>query len=344
MQEPHDQVHHQQQQQQSTIRPSALDSAAGFGGRTLEDAGRVFDHNAWDNVPWVEEQEARALEVVSRQMQDPVSDADRLRYHAEAAAFWDKFYSAHSNSFFKDRHWLRQEFPELFDALQAPALPVSTVPSSPREPFSNTAPPTVGPAERKRIFEIGCGAGNTAFPLVEEDPNVFVYAADFSSTAIKVVKESPLYSPDRIQAFVYDITSPEFPSALNPSVIGTIDICVCIFVLSALKPSDWKQAAKNIFNLLRPGGIVVFRDYGRYDLAQLRFKKERYLGENFYVRGDGTQVYFFSQEDVNKFFADFEVLQNVVDRRLLVNRSRQLKMYRVWIQAKYRKPSAARCT
>ena len=41
----------------------------------------------------------------------------------------------------------------------------------------------------------------------------------------------------------------------------------------------------------------------------------------------------------NIFEKYFDLEQNSVDRRLIINRSRKLKMYRVWIQGKFkRKP------
>ncbi|KAI8076677.1 S-adenosyl-L-methionine-dependent methyltransferase [Gilbertella persicaria] len=289
-----------------------------FGSRLLVDENDVFAHNAWDHVDWDSDQEEIAKEKVALQLEHPVPEQEQAQYYSDPAEYWNKFYQKNENRFFKDRHWLKIEFPELFETSQEGA-------------------------GKKRVFEIGCGAGNTMYPLLEasKNPELFVYAADYSKTAVDVVLGNKDYDPSRSCAFVWDLTSPNIPEQIEPE---SLDMIVLIFVLSALAPEQWNQAIKNIYKMLRPGGRVLFRDYGRYDLAQLRFKKNRLLKENFYIRGDGTRVYFFTPEEIAGLFqqdkegkALFSIEQNAVDRRLIVNRQRKLKMYRVWLQGKFKK-------
>lgn len=191
------------------------------------------------------------------------------------------FYSAHENRFFKDRKWLHLEFPELVEA-------------------------TLAAAGERVVLEVGCGAGNTVFPLLEinANPALRIHACDYSKEAVSVVRSNPLYSAPpagaKCSASVWDLCSPHaLPDGLEQ---GSVDIVVLIFVFSALHPREWLQAVKNIKALLKPGGIVLFRDYGRYDLPQLRFKKRRMLEDNFYLRGDGTRVYFFEPQQLFDIF------------------------------------------
>lgn len=60
------------------------------------------------------------------------------RLEQEAAKNWDTFYKLNQANFFKDRHWILREFPELL----------------------------VESAATKKILEVGCGVGNTTFPVL----------------------------------------------------------------------------------------------------------------------------------------------------------------------------------
>jgi tRNAThr (cytosine32-N3)-methyltransferase len=51
---------------------------------------------------------------------------------------------------------------------------------------------------------------------------------------------------------------------------GTVDVVSLVFVLSALDPSKFESAIKNVSLLLKPNGLLIFRDYGQYDMAMFR--------------------------------------------------------------------------
>jgi len=176
------------------------------------------------------------------------------------------------------------------------------------------------------------------FPLlsINKNSNLFIYACDFAENAVQVVKNNKEYNPDHCKAFVWDLTNKQIPiEYIKPN---SLDIIVLIFVMSALCPNDWNHAVDNVYKMLKPGGLVLFRDYGRYDMVQLRFKEGRMLSDNFYVRGDGTRVYFFTSDEIEKIWGSkFSIEQNAIDRRLIVNRHRKLQMYRIWLQGKFKK-------
>jgi tRNAThr (cytosine32-N3)-methyltransferase len=345
-----------------------------FGSRYLEEGDNIFEFNAWDHVSVDSTYAAFSAEQYERQRNEPVSDFDRRRYNEAPEKWWNQFYKNNKTNFFKNRKWLAQEFPIL------------------SELGKQDAPEAV-------LLEVGAGAGNSAFPILQAstNPKLKIHACDFSKKAVELIRSHELYDGERIQADVWDVAaSPDSENGgLPPGLAeGSVDVVLMIFIFSALSPKQWDQAVRNVWRVLKPGGQVLFRDYGRGDLAQVRFKKGRYMEENFYVRGDGTRVYFFEQEELEEIWggkkrdtqignladttlsnpqliADveekiesldlhdpqqqehqqsnddvnnpetprptFEVAHIGVDRRMLVNRQRRLKMYRCWMQAVFRK-------
>ncbi len=82
--------------------------------------------------------------------------------------------------------------------------------------------------------------GNTTFPILRIKPKAFVYACDFSPTAIQCLIHHEDYSSDRVLAFVADITSDRLIGSVPK---GAVDICTMVFVLSAISPDKMEQAS-----------------------------------------------------------------------------------------------------
>ncbi|KAM6955244.1 tRNA N(3)-cytidine methyltransferase METTL8, mitochondrial isoform 1-T1 [Lycodopsis pacificus] len=189
-----------------------------------------------------------------------------------------------------------------------------------------------------RILEVGCGVGNSVFPIVNsiKETDAYLYCCDFSPCAIQLVKDHPDYHDSVCHAFVQDICE---EMASFPFPPRSLDVILAVFVLSSIHPKRMQGIVNRLSTYLKHGGTFLFRDYGRYDFSQLRFKRGRCLSEHFYTRGDGTCVYFFTKEEVHDLFssAGLEEIQNLEDRRLQVNRGKKVAMHRVWMQSKYRK-------
>ncbi|KAJ6458148.1 methyltransferase [Mycena vitilis] len=342
-----------------------------FGSRFLTNEEEVWSQNAWDHVPPPDDQDEIIAASLEKQRNAPVPEDDKQKYNERPARHWDNFYRMMATNFFRDRKWLHNEFRELISASEPDAGPMT-------------------------ILEVGCGTGAAIFPLLSanHNPQLSLRAYDYSKHAIKLVQENALYASPPIGtiiADVWDLTSTSLPEGVAPE---SADIVIMVFVFSALHPAEWAQAVANVHKILKPGGLLLFRDYGRHDMAQLRFKGGRLLDENFYIRGDKTRVYFFEMDELALLFtgarapqseqasivtqevveddsedspsptptpeempvmatphtpqihpsllsspppALFAIEQLGVDRRLILNRKRQIKMYRVWMQAKFRK-------
>uniref|UniRef100_A0A8C5DUL9 Methyltransferase-like protein n=1 Tax=Gouania willdenowi TaxID=441366 RepID=A0A8C5DUL9_GOUWI len=299
----------------SRERPSAP-----LGSRLLTNPDDVFKHNTW----------LVRKKCLKSSLISPATD----EFDKEASLHWNSFYEVHQDRFFKDRNWLCLEFPELFPL----AVKDQTVSkSNSHHSLHQESPQTFafpGQHASFRILEVGCGVGNSVFPILNKT-NSFLYCCDFSPRAIKLVMHQD-YDDSVCHAFVHDLCEAEASFPFPPQ---SLDVILAVFVLSSIHPKI-EGVINRISAYLKPGGTFLFRDYGRYDLTQLRFKKGQCVSESFYMRGDGTCVYFFTKEEVHQLFtkAGLEETQNLEDRRLQVNRGRKVIMHRVWIQSKYRKP------
>lgn len=164
------------------------------------------------------------------------NDIDKLEKEADIK--WDKFYEINQSNFFKDRHWILKEFPELL------------------HPMDNQD-------QVKNILEVGCGVGNTTFPLckgtvflilclvlinleLSKSGKVFFYSFDFAKTAVELLATHEEYDATKCKPFVCDVVRDSIPNFVP---IGSINVVIMIFVLSAISPEHYPAVIEKLYQV-----------------------------------------------------------------------------------------------
>ena len=203
-------------------------------------------------------------------------------------------------------------------------------------------------SEEVVLLEAGCGVGNTLFPLLRANPRLRVFGVDFADAAVEIVRKHPLAQAGRVCAAVGDLTSGALPPELG-ACLGRCDVATLMFVLSAISPEKMGAAIGAVGAALRPGGLLLIRDYAQGDGAQERFKassRPKQLDEHgrFFVRQDGTRAYYFETAELAALAESrgFETLRCDVSLRSTVNRAKDLQIERRYVTATFCKGGAGK--
>jgi methyltransferase-like protein 6 len=223
---------------------------------------------------------------------------------------WDSFFKKHNTgNFFKARNYLFAEFqkwlslPELHDKSKENSL---------------------------TIVEVGSGHGCSMYPLIKILPQVKYIATDYSIEALTILKENSNYNDSRIKTALWDVTvAPDLDFLFKQPV----DIVLCIFALSAVNPEYHIAALNHMAAVLKPNGVILFRDYGIHDMTMYRHTL-RY-SENLYLRNDKTLAYYFDIDYLRKIasICNLTIMELEYATVEVQNRKTKKSMKRVFIHA-----------
>lgn len=92
-----------------------------FGQRFLTEDANVFEHNAWDNVDWDEEQLKQFQESIKQQKENPVPEFNKTEYNSKPKKYWDLFYKNNRENFLKIENGYKLNF-RVFSSAQKKML------------------------------------------------------------------------------------------------------------------------------------------------------------------------------------------------------------------------------
>lgn len=216
-----------------------------------------FDYDDWSR----EASSTYKLPLICQDQDDQLGVVEKSQ--------WELFFGNHnSGNFFRPRNYLFAEFQNWLS-------------------LSNTDEGCQ--QDSLTVVEVGCGHGSSMYPLIKSLPFLAKYTAtDYSLNALAILEKNPSYDKNRITTAFWDVTkSPDFEGTFQTHS----DALLCIFALSAVKPEHHVASLRNMAAVLKPNGVILFRDYGLHDMTMYRHTK-RYA-EKLFERNDKTLSYYF---------------------------------------------------
>jgi len=298
------------------------------------DTNEGREHMVWECCDTDEEEGCGTqLESALRALGQGKSQFWRSRIIAHSSKSWETFYKLHGEGFFLPRTYLDRDFPCLQLALH--------------QPFS--------------LLEFGCGTGASLLPLLSRLPLLQTTGFDLSPHAIALARAHSTFRENSHRAcfFAGDATADISVSAqvaraheewraergwcpLHIDNRQGFHSVLLLFCLSAIAPELHGKTMTRAAECLRPGGLLLFRDYGEGDEAQARFGKGAKLDDDgaVMVRRDGTLAVFMKLRDLRKHCADAGLVDVTSEylKRKYQNRATGQTLRRKFIHAIFRKP------
>ena len=254
----------------------------------------------------------------------PIAPATAASPLPPAAATWDTFYARHRAAFYPPKRYLRAAFPAIGERCADCARR----------------------GETALLVEVGCGSGAAVLPLLRTEPALRAVAVDVSSTAVELLRKVVDAEDERNGDAVHhsltsrlDVSRVDVRTEVLPVADNSADFVLMVFTLSAVEPEQHAAALAEAWRVLRPGGALLFRDFGLYDVKQVKCER-RLAPRHYLVQGTGVQCYFFSTEAIAALceaagFVTEEAMYCTVRN---VNRKTKKHVDRVWLHGVFRKP------
>lgn len=256
-----------------TVTDSKGEKFTSQGPPSLEEDDDILNNPelVWADVKWTQEHEEEAIERLKLQESNFHTASNAKHYKEKAGKYWNDFYKNNKDHFYKDRHYIHVVFPELNLDHYNEVLVKKGI----KHPL---------------LLEVGCGVGNSIFPLLDVNINLHGLAIDFAKSGVNLMNENKFtfdktkevelneqfeqglikredYSETLVKNFYSSRLRGDYCNIIDEPIPlrenEQCDFILCMFVLSAISIESQANVFKKLFNACKPGGYLFIRDYAK---------------------------------------------------------------------------------